>query len=425
MFSLLKEKNFGIFWWSNLVNVIGDHITLLAFPWIALQLTGDVGITATVLAMQGLPRAVLMLVGGGMTDRTSPILIILLSNMTRGTLVAIFAWMIWIDSVTITHVFIVAALFGIADAFYYPASIAAVPSLLAQDKRQQGNALIQVTNQLAVFMGPMLAGLIIAGQIDTSHVDPTARLDGYADDRLGLARAFIVDCATFILASLLLMPVKSLPKEQDKDQTDLVTQIRDGVRFVWSVPAMRLCFVGIGLLEFFYHAPVFVGLPALAKERYSEGALIFGWMVSAYGIGGLLGGITGGITPMPKPENIARLMFLFFGASSASIALVAIFDSYIMAMIFFFTGGFLDNYIWVHFMTWIQKVTPERMMARVLSLLMFMAIGMLPLAFIIMGWFFAFALKGTMIFAGVAMVVFCAFAAFHPDGKRVQTPIQH
>ncbi|WND03079.1 MFS transporter [Temperatibacter marinus] len=420
MFALLKEKTFGLFWWSNLVNVIGDHITLLAFPWIALQMTGDVGITATVLAIQGLPRAVLMLVGGGILDRTNPVIIIQVTNITRGILVAGLAALTYYDMATLTHVFLVAILFGISDAFYYPASISMVPAILQDEKRQAGNALIQVTNQLAVFVGPMVAGLIIAGQIDTTHVDASTTLSNYQDDRLGLSRAFLFDAMTFACASLLLFFVKTKPKSHEDETKSLMQQIIDGIKFVWSIPSMRLCFLGIGAIEFCYHAPIFVGLPALTKGRFTEGALIFGWMVSAYGIGGLLGGITAGMTRSPKAENIARYLFLCFALSSGSIAVIAVVESYVVAMILFFLGGFLDNYMWIHFMTWIQKVTPERMMGRVMSLLMFIAIGMLPIAYIIMGVLFKIDLIGTMFIAGSTMLILCIIAAFHPDGKRVE-----
>lgn len=423
MLYLLKQKNFGLFWWSNLINVIGDHITMLAFPWIALQMTGDIGITATVLAIQGLPRAILMLLGGSITDRTTPKLIILLTNLVRGLLVLVLALLTFADKANLSHVFIVAALFGIADAFYYPASTSMVPSLLKESDRQSGNALVQVTNQLAVFLGPMIAGLVIAGQIDTSHIDMATQVDGYHEDRLGLARAFLTDSATFLLSSLLLLLVKQLPKESpdtEEAKKSLLEQIMEGIAFVWSVPAVRLCFIGIGLLEFAYHAPIFVGLPALAKGRYAEGALIFSWWISAYGIGGLLGGITAGVTKMPKSEHIARLLFIFFAWSSATIALIALFDDYRLGLLFFATGGFLDNYIWIHFMTWLQRLTPDHMMARVMSLLMFMAIGMLPVAFMLMGWLLKVHLVGTMVTAGIAMVIFCAIAALHPDGKRVE-----
>jgi len=72
MIKLFKDRNFSIFWFGEMISVVGDHISLLAFPWLILQMTGSALMTGLVFAVQGIPRAVLMLAGGAVVDRTSP-----------------------------------------------------------------------------------------------------------------------------------------------------------------------------------------------------------------------------------------------------------------------------------------------------------------------------------------------------------------
>jgi len=72
MLQVLKDRNFRIFWIGEFISVIGDHISMLAFPWLVLQLTGSELMMGLVFAAQGLPRAILMLMGGAVVDRTSP-----------------------------------------------------------------------------------------------------------------------------------------------------------------------------------------------------------------------------------------------------------------------------------------------------------------------------------------------------------------
>ncbi len=61
MLKLFKDRNFFTLWAGEFISVVGDHISMIAFPFLVLQLTGSPGLTALVFGVQGLPRAVLML----------------------------------------------------------------------------------------------------------------------------------------------------------------------------------------------------------------------------------------------------------------------------------------------------------------------------------------------------------------------------
>ena len=133
MLRLFKDRNFFTFWIGEFISVIGDHISLIAFPFLVLQMTGSPALTAFVFAAQGLPRAVLMLVGGAVVDRTSPKLVMILSNLARCVLVMLLAYLVHTDQATLQIIFAIALLFGLADAFFYPASTSMVPTIVAKD----------------------------------------------------------------------------------------------------------------------------------------------------------------------------------------------------------------------------------------------------------------------------------------------------
>lgn len=99
MFKLFKGRNFVVFWFGEMVSVIGDHISLIAFPWVVLQMTGSAALTGLVFAVQGIPRALLMLAGGAVVDRTSPRLVMIVTNALRWLLVMYVAYMISQDTV--------------------------------------------------------------------------------------------------------------------------------------------------------------------------------------------------------------------------------------------------------------------------------------------------------------------------------------
>src|SRR5919109_3404928 len=86
---VLRNRNFRLLWIGEGVSVLGDHFCMIALPWLVLQLTGDSLAMGTVLALSAAPRALLMLVGGALTDRFSPRALMLASNAARLILVSL------------------------------------------------------------------------------------------------------------------------------------------------------------------------------------------------------------------------------------------------------------------------------------------------------------------------------------------------
>ena len=72
MLKMLRSRNFRLLWIGEAVSLLGDQFTLIALPWLVLQLTGDALAMGTVLALAGVPRAIFILLGGALTDRFSP-----------------------------------------------------------------------------------------------------------------------------------------------------------------------------------------------------------------------------------------------------------------------------------------------------------------------------------------------------------------
>lgn len=404
------------------MSVIGDHISLIAFPWLVLQMTGSAFMTGLVFAVQGLPRALLMLPGGVLVDRTSPRAVMLWTDIIRLVLTLLLVWLLIEDAVTIPAVFALALAFGIADAFFYPASTAILPSLVRKNQLQAGNAIIQMTMNLSIIIGPVVAGLLIAGSFETSSHSASETISDYNHDRDGLTRAFIVDAITFAFGfiTLLFTRVRDLKDEIKDSATSMAQEIKQAFAFVWSIPAVRLALMGIAAFELLYRAPILVGLPVLAKERFTEGALVYGLELGAWGAGAFIGGLIGGTMKAFEDTKLVRNLFLIFAYSGATLGMMVLYEPYEWAMFVFFTAGIGDGMIWVLFLVWLQNITPEVLLGRVMGLFMFMTIGLLPVANLLMGMVAEINIELSLLAISAIMVIICLFAAFHPDGKRLE-----
>jgi len=439
MLKIFKDRNFFIFWFGEMTSVVGDHISLLAFPWLVLQMTGSALMTGLVFAVQGVPRAVLMLAGGVLVDRSSPRLVMMLSNGARLIMVLGLAYMIAYDLVNVTNVFVIAFLFGIADAFFYPASTSILPSIVPRSMLREGNAVLQITLHLGMTAGPVLAGLIIAGELNSLSHEPIGHSidsldsvgnslgnglgDAYEKDREGLARAFFVDAITFALSliSLFFVKARQLGGDQRADrEQSLYAEITMAVQWVVSIPAVRLGFIGMAIIHFLFMPVIYVGLPVLAKARFAEGAYVYGLELAAYGLGALLGATLSGLLRSPSYANLIPLMFGAFIYSGASLGLIVWYEPYWWAMLLFFFAGVFDSYMYVHFNTWIQRICPEQLLGRVMSILMFMSLGLVPVGNAVIGFALDWNLLATLVGVSAIIVLLCTLIAIDPRARQVE-----
>ena len=83
MIGVLKIRDFRLLFTGEGISLLGDQFYFIALPWLVLQLSSSTVVLGAVLALQGVPRAAFMLVGGAVTDRFSPRRVMIASNVAR------------------------------------------------------------------------------------------------------------------------------------------------------------------------------------------------------------------------------------------------------------------------------------------------------------------------------------------------------
>lgn len=122
--------------------MLADQAFLVALTWLVLRLAGSGAELGAVLAVASVPGAILMPLGGVLSDRSSPVLIMIFASVGRVLLLTLLATLILTDATRLWHMYVIAASLSALDALYYPASISVVPSLVNQDRLGAANALI-------------------------------------------------------------------------------------------------------------------------------------------------------------------------------------------------------------------------------------------------------------------------------------------
>jgi MFS family permease len=355
--------------------MLGDHFYMIALPWLVLQMTGDSLAMGTVLALSAIPRALLMLVGGALTDRFSPRSLMLASNAARFVLVSLLTILVFTNNVAMWMLYTLAILFGVADAFFYPAQSSMAPQLVKKDHLQVANSLIHGTMMLTMLAGPVLAGLLIAALGD-SHAETSLK---------GIAAAFGLDALTFLISLITLVFIKTPRNETTESSENILESIRSGLNFVWNDIPLRAFFFVVAAVTFFFNGPFNIGVPILADTRFPEGAVAYGTILSTWGAGSLVGMALAGMLPRPNPKRMGTVLLSLVSVMGIGLALLGVSASTFVAAAIGLVLGSVNGYINVFFTTWVQSRAPKAFIGRLMSLLMFSSTGLFPVSMALAG----------------------------------------
>ncbi len=162
VFGVFRLRDFRLLVTGEGVSLLGDQFALIALPWLVLAVTGDPVVLGAVLALQGIPRALFMLVGGAVTDRFSPRSVMMAANVVRLVVVSLLAAVTLAGIVQVWMLYVFALVFGLADGFFFPAQNAIVPQIAGGERLETANAVVQGLEQVSLFVAPVLAGVLIA-----------------------------------------------------------------------------------------------------------------------------------------------------------------------------------------------------------------------------------------------------------------------
>ena len=405
MLGALKTRDYRLLWLGQAISHLGDQFHLIALPWLVLTLTHDPFQLGLVLALAGVPRALVMLFGGAFADRHSPRLIMLVSDALRFMITAAIAASLLTGAVHLWMVYALAVSFGVVSGFFMPAAEASLPRLLESQQLEAGNALMMGADQLAQFVGPALAGTIIA-LFGTAHAS-----GGQANGLTGLGVAFAVDAASFAVSAATLLLMRALPALAAGAGDRPLAAIGEGLRYALSRPVFRWMLGLIAAANLLLIGPLMVGVPVLAQTRFSQGAAAFGFLISAYGLGNLCGIVVGGSTRRPSSRLFSRLILALFAGFGIVIGALAFITSVWVGVALLAVLGIANGYVAIVLMTLLQRITPPAMLGRLMSLVMLAMLGVTPISTALSGAVLSLGPTVLFVACGAGMLAVTAFAA--------------
>lgn len=406
MLHLISLRDFRLLFIGTAMSLLGDQFTLIATPWLTLQLTGDPLALGFVLALEGLPRAAIMLFGGAITDRFSPRVVMFTADVIRFVLTCLMAFAVYTGTIQIWMLFAFSLGFGLMSGFEIPAESSIVPTLVNKHDLRTGNSLMLSTAQVAQFLGPTVAGILI-GQ--------------YSHSLFGISLAYAIDAVGFATSATCLWLMRTgferhLSGDSPKNES-IWTSVLAGMRYIRTDKALLLIILVIAGLNFSLIGPYMVGIPVLADQRLSEGAMAFGILVSAFAGGNLAGFMMAGFLPRPGGKTMSVILISLMVAFGVVFAALGFIQSTWIDIALMIPIGLGNGYIYIILFSWVQARAPKEMIGRMMSILAFSSYGLMPISQAISGAIIKWNRELLFVLAGGLVLLLALWTAFQPALK--------
>jgi hypothetical protein len=391
----LKGWSFRRLWAASGLSMLADQAFLVALTWLVLRLTGSGAELGAVLAVAAVPGAVLMPLGGVLSDRASPVTIMIGASVGRVVLLALLAVLILTGEIRLWHVYVISASLSALDALYYPASMAILPALVGRDRLGAANAMIQGVEQASSILGPALAGLLLA-------------LAGLGASFGGTALLFLVATALLVTLARAANQVSGPEDDQEDEQNTTGGGLAEGLRYVVGDPVIRTLLLVVLGTNLAMMGPLYVGGAVLAESRLG-GAGAFGTLVAAAGAGSLIGIVGAGSVRRFARRGLIELSLT--GVLGLVVASIAFVPNLALAVPIAIAIGATASFLGVVTISWLQERTEPGLLGRVMSLVMFSAVALDPISFALAGVLVEVNLAATFVGAGSLLVLTASLGA--------------
>ena len=355
-FRALRHRNYRLFFWGQLVSLVGTWMQQTAMSWFVYQITISKLLLGVVAAMGSAPMMLSSIWGGSLADR-HPKRSILLTTQTAQMICAFFlAAGVWAGFATPSFIIVIAALNGVAMGFDMPARQAFTVEMASREDLLNAISLNSSIVNGARVVGPSVAGLLIGW--------------------VGVAMCFFLNGLTFVAVIVGLLMMRLAPFQRPAHVGSASEHAWNGI--VYSLRHQRvrtilLLFLAVGVFGWSYG----VLMPAFARDVLDRGAKGYGILMSASGTGAFIGAlVVATYGHLFTPRRLALGGIWIFSIALFALSLSRNFYS---SLAFLLVAGFGMLLFFSTSNTVLQTIVPDEMRGRVMGVWSLVFGAMIPL----------------------------------------------
>jgi MFS family permease len=355
-FAALRHRNFALFYWGQLLSLAGTWMQTTAQGWLVLELTNNELLLGIVTAASTMPVFLFTLYAGVLADRHDKRRIVTIAQAVL--MVSAFAMAILTQTqrISIPILLVLVFISGTANAFEVPTRQSFFVELVGKEDLTNAIALNSSAFNASRVVGPAIAGTMMAS--------------------LGVAACFYANGVSFLFVIAGLMAMRLPPHVAREHDASALAHMREGLAFIRGNRVVRTIVWLIAAMSVFAF-PYAMLLPVFARDVLHVGARGLGWLLSASGIGAL----AAGIFLAAAGNRVPRGRLLVFAATAFSVLLMAfaLSKSFAVSLALLTALGFMMILNNATTNALLQSVVPDELRGRVMSVYVFMFLGMAPL----------------------------------------------
>ncbi|HET6181672.1 MAG TPA: MFS transporter [Candidatus Sulfotelmatobacter sp.] len=372
----LRHRNFQLFFSGQLISLIGTWMQTVAQSWLVYRLTGSgLKLGAVGFASQ-IPVFLFAPIGGFVADRTNRKHVVLATQVASMLLAFVLAALTLTHRVEVWHVFVLAALLGVVNAFDIPGRQSFLVDMVGKEDLMNAIALNSSMFNGARVVGPAVAGVLVA--------------------RLGEGWCFFANAVSYIavIAGLLMMNVHAPSRISTK--TPPWEHIMEGFQFVNRTAPIRALVILLGLVSV-AGMPYSVLMPIFADKilhsggqelasmigSHDLGAVRLGILMGAAGVGALLGALT--LAMRTGVKGLGRWVSVCCAGFGISLMLFSFSQSFWLSVLLLLPVGYFIMLQMASSNTLIQVMVPDALRGRMMAVYSMMFMGMAPVGALLGG----------------------------------------
>ena len=406
------NRNFKLLLGGQLVSQLGDKFHMIALAFWVLDTTGSSAKMGAVLAASLIPSLVLGLFSGAFIDRYPRKLIIVGTDVIRGVILLVFAWLMFTGQISFYFILALQIILSINAAFFDPAVPAVIPQIVAKDQLGRANAIHQSVNSFAIIGGAALGGIAVS--------------------TLGYVWIFVLNGFSFLMSAGFESLIKIPAQWKAEAKGGLVSDIRAGYTYLFDSRALMVVLFMVMVIHFFTGG-IEVFMPVIADSISSDGPRTLGIFQAALGAGILaMSLLLSRISVAGKEKTVLFSSVVAMGVVQIiawGIALAGGMAVSGFAVCFFLWGCTMIRAA-VSFKTLLQTYTENEYRGRVFAAASTIGNASIPAAMIVFGVLLEYIDFSSLLptsglaLAGFGLIAFILFKEERSDPEKCRTQIQ-
>jgi len=313
VFRSLSVRNYRLFAAGQVVSVTGTWMQRVAQDWLVLELSDNSGTAlGIVTGLQFLPMLLFGLYGGVLADRFDKRVLLIVAQSAMGLLALVLGLLDVTGVVTLGHVYVLAALLGLASVLDVPVRQSFVMEIVGPDHLPNAVSLNSAIFNTGRVIGPAVAGVLIA--------------------LTGTGTVFLLNAVSYlaVIAGLLAMRVRELARTPPLPRSP--GQMREGLRYVVARPELLLPIVLVLIIGTF-GLNFQLSLALVAKEVFHRDASAFGLLSSMLAAGSLLGALVSSARTRAPSRRTLLVAAVSFGVLEVVTGLMPTFLTFALLLL--------------------------------------------------------------------------------------------